>query len=180
MSTTHWYVVETRPRAEYAALTDIEAMMGLEVYLPQETRLRRTRKGKFVVQHPLLPGFLFVRATARSIFDVMRSQAVRSIVRSPGGAAHPIRPRTVNGTAWDFVDEMRSRENAGEFDFTPKRKPLIKGGEVRVMTGFFKDQIGRLLSAPTDGRVEVLMDGLFAGRMTVDVKALEGFGQVAA
>jgi hypothetical protein len=109
----------------------------------------------------------------RSIFDVLRSRAVRGIVRAPGGGAHPIRPKLVGGTLWHFVDELRSRENAGEFDFTPRQKPLVKGGEVRVMTGFFKDQISRLLSAPSEGRAEIMMAGLFAGRMTVDVRGLE-------
>lgn len=173
MPTASWFAIETRPRAEYAALADLEAMDGIDVYLPQETRLRRTRKGKFVVQHPLLPGFLFVNATGRSIFDVLRSKAVRGIVRAPGGAAHPIRPRVINGTPWHFVDEMRARENAGEFDFTPKLKPLVEGGNVRVLTGFFKDQIGKLISAPAEGRAEIMMGGMFAGRMSVDVRGLE-------
>ena len=172
--TKSWFAIETRPRAESAALADIQAMPDLEAYLPQETRLRRTRKGRFVVQHPLLPGFLFVRATAQTVFDVLKSKAVRSVVRSPGGAAHPIRPKLVDGKEWNVVDEMRARENAGEFDFTPKRTPLIQGGAVRVISGAFKDQIARLLSAPSEGRAEIMMQGMFAGRMTVDVRALEG------
>ena len=174
MNSTNWFVVQTTPRGELAALADIQAMDGLEAYLPQETRLRRTRKGKVVVQHPLLPGFLFVGTRTRSIFDTLRSKSVRGIIRSPGGAAHPIRSKTVNGTAWNFVDELRSRENAGEFDFTPKNRPLVEGAEVRVISGAFKDQIGRLLSAATaEGRAEIMMSGLFAGRMTVDARALE-------
>lgn len=67
MTTHNWFAVETRPRAELAALADIQTM-GLEAYVPQETRLRRTRRGKVVVQHPLLPGFIFVAAeTAGSV-----------------------------------------------------------------------------------------------------------------
>lgn len=126
-----------------------------------------------VAQHPLLPGFLFVGTQGRSVFNAMRSKAVRGIIRSTGPAAHPIRPKIVNGTAWNFVDELKSREIAGEFDFTPKHKPLVKDAEVRVISGVFKDQIGRLLSAPSGSRAEVLMSGLFAGRMTVDARALE-------
>lgn len=173
MNSTNWFVVQTTPRGELAALADIQAVDALEAYLPQETRLRRTRKGKVVVQHPLLPGFLFVGTQTRSIFDTLRSKSVRGIIRSPGGAAHPIRSKTVNGTAWNFVDELKSRENAGEFDFTPKNRPLVEGAEVRVISGAFKDQIGRLLSASAEGRAEIMMSGLFAGRMTVDARAIE-------
>ena len=35
-------------------------------------------------------------------------------------------------------------------------------------------EIGRVLSAPSEGRAEIMMDGLFSGRMTIDVRALEG------
>lgn len=116
MTTQNWFAVETRPRAELAALADIQAM-GLEAYVPQETRLRRTRKGKVVVQHPLLPGFIFVAAeSAQDVFRTLGSKAVRNVVRAPGGGAHPIRPKMVDGSPWHFVDEMRAREAAGDFD----------------------------------------------------------------
>lgn len=173
-----WFAVETRPRAEYAALADLTAM-GFEVYLPQETRLRRTRKGRIPAQHPLMPGFLFVGVQDRSIFDVLRSRAVRSIVRSPGGGAHPIRPRIVSGQPFHFVEDMRTRETAGEFDSTPRTAPLVKGGEARVLSGAFKDSIGKLLAAPANGRAEIMLKGLFGGRMTVDVRSLEGIALAA-
>jgi len=172
MPTDKWFAVQTRPRAEMTAMADITAM-GLEAYVPQETRIRRTHKGKETVQHPLLPGFVFVCAKSRSIFDVLKSRAVRDIVRSPGGDAHPIRPKIIDGWPVHFVDEMRAREAAGDFDFTPRRKHLTKGSNARVIAGFFKDQIGRLLTAPSEGRAEIMMGGLFSGRMTVDVRALE-------
>lgn len=174
MDNLNWFAIQTRPRAEFAALADIQAMDGLEAYLPQETRQRRTRKGKETVRHPLMPGILFVGCKARSIFDVLRSRAVRDIIRAPGGEARPIRPKMVDGSPWHIVDELRQREEAGDFDFTPRRKPLVKGGKARVLVGVFKDQIGRLMSTPFEGRAEIMMDGLFAGRMTVDVRALEG------
>lgn len=181
MDTTTWFAVETRPRAESAALANINSLDGFEAYAPQETRIRRTPKGKLTVQHPLMPGIIFVSTKTRPIFDVLKCLAVRDIMRTPcTGAPHALRPKTVNGTTWHFVDELRARENAGEFDYTPRRKPLVKGGEVRVLTGFFKDQIGRLLSAPTEGRAEIMMGGMFAGRMSVDVRGLEGFDQAAA
>lgn len=148
MTTTYWFAVETRPRAEYAALNDIQAM-GLEAYLPQETRQRRTYKGKEVVRHPLMPGFVFVGSTTppivdagspdhpHPIFQVLKSKSVRGLVRSPGGGVHPIRPRIVDGWAVNFVDDLRAREAAGDFDFTPRQKPAAKAR--RFMKGSLKE-----------------------------------------
>lgn len=141
MPTDSWFAVETRPRAEMTAMADINAM-GLEAYVPQETRIRRTHKGKEVVQHPLLPGFVFVCAKSRSIFEVLKSRAVRNVVRSPGGNAHPIRPKIVDGSPRHFVDEMRAREAAGDFDFTPRKKPAMRRPD--FLKGAFKDQLAAI------------------------------------
>nr|WP_312165619.1 transcription termination/antitermination NusG family protein [Brevundimonas diminuta] len=144
MTTHNWFAVETRPRAELAALADIQAM-GLEAYVPQETRLRRTRKGKVVVQHPLLPGFIFVAAeSAQDVFRTLGSKAVRNIVRAPGCAAHPIRPKIVNGWPVHFVDEMRAREAAGDFDYTPRPKP--QAVEKRWSAGGLKELMAQARS----------------------------------
>lgn len=142
MITTHWYAVETRPRAEYAALAEIAALGEFQTYCPQETRLRRTRKGRFVVQHPLMPSIVFVGSHVPPIVDVnspdhphpifklLKLPSVRALPRSPGGGVHPIRPAVVDGWRVNFVDHLRSREEAGEFDFTPRHpndtKPIIQ------------------------------------------------------
>lgn len=132
--TTYWFAVQTRPRAEFAALADINAMPGLEAYLPRETRQRRTFRGKEVVYTPVMPGFVFVGSPIRPINDVnspdhphpiysvLKSNAVRGLVRSAGGGVHPMRPLSVDGWRVDFVDYMRRREDAGDFDFTPRQK----------------------------------------------------------
>lgn len=134
MTTTYWFAVETRPRAEFAALADINAMPGLEAYFPRETRQRRTMRGKETVFHPVMPGFVFVGSPIRPtadvsspdhphpIYGVLKSKAVRGLVRSAGGGAQPMQPLSVQGWRVDFVDFMREREAAGDFDFTPRQK----------------------------------------------------------
>lgn len=157
MTTTYWYAVETRVRSENAALREISAIEGLEAYLPQETRLKRTRKGRFVVQHPLMPGFLFVGAKVppivdvnspdhpHPIFEVLKLQSVRAIVRGAGGGIQPIRPKIIDGWAVNFVDDLRQREAAGAFDFRPAAKPDV--AEVKTLTGAFKDQLAQVMKA---------------------------------
>lgn len=129
----YWYAVQTRPRAEYAALAEINGMPGLEAYLPQETRQRRTYKGKEPVHSPLMPGFIFVGSPVPPIMDaaspdhphpiyaVLKSKSVRDLVRSPGGGAHPIRAQVIDGWRVNFVDYLRQREAAGDFDFIPRQ-----------------------------------------------------------
>nr|WP_313041054.1 transcription termination/antitermination NusG family protein [Brevundimonas diminuta] len=138
MTTIYWYAVQTRPRAEYAALADINSMTSLEAYLPQGTRQRRTYRGKETVEHPLMPGFIFVGSTVPPIIDaaspdhphpiygVLKSKAVRNLVRSPGGGVHPIRPQVIDGWRVNFIDYLRERESAGAFDYTPRQKPEAK------------------------------------------------------
>jgi len=39
LKTMNWFAIQTRPRAEQAALADIRMMDGREAYPPQETRM---------------------------------------------------------------------------------------------------------------------------------------------
>lgn len=154
----NWFAIQTRPRAEQAALADIRMIDGLEAYLPQETRIRRTYKGKETVQHPLMAGFLFVGSTVpiivdvnspdhpHPIFQVLKSRAVRDIVRSPGGGVHPIRPMVVDGWRVDFIDHLKAQEAAGAFDYTPRAKPEAKAkrfqkGDLKDLMAFAKNTL---------------------------------------
>lgn len=155
LNKTYWYAVETRVRSEYAALREISAL-GFDCYLPQETRLKRTRKGRFVVQHPLMPGFLFVGTTVppiidvdspdhpHPIFQVLNLPSVRNLVRGAGGGIHPLRPRVVDGWRVDFVEHLRSREEAGDFDNRPREK--TEATKARTLTGAFKDQLAQVMA----------------------------------
>ena len=129
--------------------------MGFDCYLPQETRLKRTRKGRFVVQHALMPGFLFVGSKVppivdvnspdhpHPIFEILKLQSVRDIVRGAGGSIHPIRPRIVYGWPVNFVEDLRKREAAGAFDLRPREKNDTVN--VRSLTGAFKDQLAQVM-----------------------------------
>mgnify|MGYP002714623604 CR=1 FL=1 len=93
----YWYAVETRARAEQRAIAEIEALGEFQVYVPMETRLRRTRKGRVPVSHPLMPSIIFVGSTVPPIADVnspdyphpifklLKLSSVRALVRGAGG-----------------------------------------------------------------------------------------------
>lgn len=141
-TTTYWFAVETRARAEHRAIAEIEALGEFQVYVPMETRLRRTRKGRVPVSHPLMSSIIFVGSTVPPIADVnspdyphpifklLKLPSVRALTRGAGGMVHPIQPITVDGWRQDFVENLRAREAAGEFDFTPR--PPVEGQPRKV------------------------------------------------
>lgn len=153
ITTTYWFAVETRARAEQRAIAEIEALGEFQVYVPMEKRLRRTRKGRVPVSHPLMPSIIFVGSTIPPIADVnspdyphpifklLKLSSVRALVRGAGGMVHPIQPITVDGWCQDFVENLRSREAAGEFDFTPR--PPVEGQPRKV---FKKGDLAELMA----------------------------------
>lgn len=159
-----WYAVRCRPQAEAKAIAGLMERR-FDTYMPVEVRLRRTLKGRKRVEHPLIPGYIFVGVKSwQSLYFVTRVEAVQEVI-SVGGAAYPIPSR--------FVYDLMARQGTGEFDFTPRKKDLEKGAQARILSGPFKDEIGKLLSAPAEGRASILLAGLFAGNVTVDVRNLE-------
>lgn len=164
-----WFAVRTQAKREQAAETAIKELTRLDVFLPVETRLRRTHKGRTRVHSPLMPGYLFVGTNPDAkgdIYSCVSVSAVVDVVRLRSGQAAVINAR--------FINAMRAAMAAGEFDYTPKRKPLQVGGQVKIQAGPFQGLIAKLISAPAEGRARVLIgSGLFQGPTTIDVKNLE-------
>lgn len=159
-----WYAVRCRPQAEAKALDGLRERR-FDTYMPVETRLRRTLKGRKRVDHPLIPGYIFVGVKSwQSLYFVTRVEAVQEVI-SVAGEAYPIPSR--------FVYDLMARQSAGEFDFTPRKKDLVKGGKATVLSGIYKDRIAEIITAPAEGRAEIMMEGLWGGRMTIDIKNLE-------
>ncbi len=163
-----WYAVRCRGGAERKAADGLREM-GFDVYTPMETRFRRDPKTRQAVnvEHPLIPSYLFVgvKTWGPRIYEVQSVEPVHDVVRYASREAAPIRPR--------FVDELRARQAAGEFDFTPKRKTIKEGGQALILTGSFQGHIGKVLSVPPEGRAQIMLSGIFAGTVTIDVKNLE-------
>lgn len=162
-----WYAVATNPRCETRAASGLRER-GFDVFLPVETRWKRSRaKARERVDTPLLTGYLFVGLNpGKSLYDVRLQDGVRGIVAGSSGKAAEIRPA--------FVYELQARQAAGEFDHTPaKRSAYARGGKARILNGPFKDQIGEMLAADDKGRVQLMLQGLFAGKMWVDDDHLE-------
>jgi transcription antitermination factor NusG len=149
-----WYVFRTRPQAEVRSRDRLREM-GYTTFLAMEKRLRRTRKGKEAVEHPLVPSYLFAAVgPGQSLYDALAVDGVADVLRV-GGNAHPI-PAA-------FVYDLQARQMAGEFDHTPKARIWRKGDPARIIHGPFQGHIGKIVAAPVDGRATILLDGLFGG-----------------
>ena len=61
LTQAHWYAVQTRPRHEKKVLGEL-TLKSIESYLPVLSQVHRWSDRRKVVQVPLFPGYIFVRA----------------------------------------------------------------------------------------------------------------------
>jgi transcriptional antiterminator RfaH len=160
-----WYVFRAASRGEAKAAEHLQEL-GFDRHVPMETRWHRNKKGREPKDRPLIPGYVFVAIRPdQSVYAALQADGVSSVLGF-GGEAKPI--------SAGFVNELKARQAAGEFDRTSaKRFRLKPGDEARVLHGPFRDQIGKLISVGDDGRVKLLLSGLFSGGFALDSDAIE-------
>jgi transcriptional antiterminator RfaH len=120
ITSSHWYVVQTKPRAEARALENLQRQ-GFEVFLPMIT-LQKVRRAKLThVTEPMFSRYLFLRTTP-AMEDL-------SVVRSTMGVSQMVRFGTVPAKvphAW--VEGMREKPAVQETLLKPGDKLLLSGG----------------------------------------------------
>jgi len=124
-----WVVVRAKPQMERTAEEEISAR-GMVAYCPvYQYEFKHHRQKKWIVRpYPLFRGYLFMRADNINWYKLTRCKAVHSILRSVGG--EPI------GLAAPVVDEIRARQEAGDFDMLRVHGELVKPGQkVKVLEG---------------------------------------------
>lgn len=164
-----WYAFRTAARAEARASEHLRER-GFDHHLPMETRWHRTRKGREPKDRPFIPGYVFVAIRPdQSVYAALQAEGVQAVLGF-GGEARPI--------SAGFVNELKMRQVAGEFDRTSSKRFRLKPGDsARVLNGPFRDQIGTLISVGDDGRVRLLLSGLFSGGIALDSDAIEAADQ---
>jgi transcriptional antiterminator RfaH len=144
MSTSAWYVVETKRHREQVAGAFL-AQDGIASYLPRIAQWPRPAVGAEVA--PLFPGYLFVRvALERQYQRVTRMVGVKTFV-SFGGLPVPLTDET--------IDTLRRREGP---DGLIRYDAGVEATEVEVIDGPFRGLtavVERRLTARD--RVRVLM-----------------------
>lgn len=188
--TLQWFCVKTNPQCEAKVRASLREQ-GFDAYLPETTVWRRTKLAKRErVNRPLLTGYLFVGIgpDARGgIYDVRMIDGVRGFVCNADGvpadftevpalddAGQPVRGADGKLVTFRPVYELQARQAAGEFDQTPaRRSPFRKGGQAKILAGPFKGHVGEMLEADDEGRVRLMLKGIFKGGIVVDDDHLE-------
>ncbi len=164
-SARSWYLVYTKPRQEYVALTNL-ARQGYSVYLPRVRQARKRQGRRVTVVEPLFPRYLFIHLdTHADNWGPIRSTlGVASLVRFGQ------KPARVPD---DLVIFLKAREGCDGVHEWAEKKPQV-GGRVRVAEGAFQGYEGILLARTSRERVVVLLDVLGRQiRMQVGVGQLE-------
>jgi len=154
-----WYVVNTKPKNEDRAATNLSGG-GIEVLAPK-LRLRKYKNGRFVyVVEQMFPSYIFVKFDPIDDFRLVKyARGVKTIVHF----ADRIVP--VQDEAIAFI---RSKLDDGVA--TVEKKMFEKGGKILIKEGPFKGLSG-IFEKELEGkeRVMILLDSVkFSVSMEID------------
>jgi transcription elongation factor/antiterminator RfaH len=143
-----WFLAHTQPKSEWKAQLHLGAQ-GFTSFLPQFRKTIRHARQLKTVQAPLFPRYVFVVLN----LDRDRWLAVRStvgvscLVTTRDGRPLPV-PAGI-------VESLIERS---ENDLTRLDAGLVKGQQVRILSGPFADFVGTLERLSGAGRVKVLLE----------------------
>lgn len=154
-----WYSIRAKVKREQVAACSIRKIVGMQVFAPQITFMRKTKQGPKRFTEALFPGYIFVHG---NFFEHRRHlMAMNGVVGAVHFADHyPRLPQEV-------IDGLR--EHLGGDHAESKPRPLQPGDEVQIAEGPFAQMAATVCSMEKGSdRVAVLID--FLGRnMSVHV-----------
>ena len=142
-----WFLAHAQPKSEWKAELHLGAQ-GFKTYLPQiQKTIRHARKLR-TVRAPLFPRYLFVA------LDLGRDRWLS--IRSTIGVSRLFTTRDGRPVPVP-VGIVESLIERSEADITRLDVGLVKGQQVRVLSGPFADFVGTLERLDGAGRVQVLL-----------------------
>ncbi|MEJ2071661.1 MAG: transcription termination/antitermination NusG family protein [Syntrophobacterales bacterium] len=134
---------------------------GLEIFLPRLTVVRQWRDRKKLLQVPLFPGYLFVRAVLETptYYDIIKLPGVVRILGNKG-RLETVPPETI---------ESIKLTVASDRPYYPYRY-LLKGKWVRVVEGPLAGIIGIIREHKEQKRKLVIEVELFRRAMAVELE----------
>ena len=142
-----WFVAHTLPKSEWKAELHLGAQ-GFRTFQPQIRKTIRHARQLKTVRAPLFPRYLFV------ILDLERDRWLS--VRSTVGVSFLFSSRD-GGPVPVPIGIVESLIERSEDSLTRLDSDLVKGQQVRILTGPFVDFIGTLDRLSAAGRVRVLL-----------------------
>jgi transcription elongation factor/antiterminator RfaH len=142
-----WFVAHTLPKSEWKAELHLGAQ-GFRTFQPQIRKTIRHARQLKTVRAPLFPRYLFVILDLeRDRFLSVRSTVgVSSLFSNRDGRPVPVPIGIVESLIERSDDSLTRLDN-----------DLVKGQQVRILTGPFVDFIGTLDRLNAAGRVRVLL-----------------------
>jgi transcriptional antiterminator RfaH len=147
---SHWYVVQTQPRAETKAAAHL-ARQGFDTYLPHYLKRRRHARRVETVVAPLFPRYMFVAVD----MAVQRWRAIQSTVGVSHLVCHGDGPAAVSP---DIIHGLMAREDERGFVRLDRRPPFAPGDKVRILEGVFSACLGLFEGVADRERVAILLD----------------------
>ncbi len=135
----HWFALYTRPRCEFKAQIEIEAV-GVETYLPSTIQVRQWSDRKKKVKQPLLIGYIFIKGTERERLNALEVQSIVRCVTDRGRAAK----------IPDFQMENLRNFIQGDKRYTVQDS-IPKGTSILIKSGPFQGVTGVLID-DSDGK----------------------------
>jgi len=142
-----WFLVHTQPKSEWKAKLHLGAQ-GFRPYLPQIQKTIRHARKLSTVRAPLFPRYLFVALDLERDrwLSVRSTIGVSRLCTTQDGRPVPV-PIGIVESLIVRSDGSVTRMDAG----------LVKGQQVRILSGPFVDFIGTLERLDGAGRVQVLL-----------------------
>lgn len=139
--TSRWFCVVTNPNCQARAALGLHEL-GYRSFYPKVRRWVTHARTKQAKERPLLGRYIFVEVDPKndqqSFYAVRAVNGVESILSSWQQTARGPRFEPAEFST-DWVDSMRLRQMAGEWDATRGDIPI--GARVRLMQGEFADQL---------------------------------------
>lgn len=154
-----WYCLQCLPKRERISAENIRSRIGIEVFCPRITYLKRTRRGKVRFTEALFPGYLFVRCDITvSLRHLLSMRGVKALLRY--GTYIPTVPDNI-------ISVLRTKLGGEHLEI--ERPAISAGSEVVILEGPFKN-LTAIVSGqvPARERVQLLLE--FLGQeITVDM-----------
>jgi transcription antitermination factor NusG len=163
-----WYAIHTKPQQEAIATRDLRRL-GIEVFFPTQRIRRHTKRAGTLVprwiSRPYFPRWIFVDASAESLWRVRRVAAVAGIA-----GAGPEAPIAIPDAVMQVIMAGANAEGVMGSRDEVSRKRFETAAKVLVTDGALKGAIGSILADNGGDMISVLI-GMLGGTRTIKVRA---------
>ena len=153
VETANWCALSVKSRHEFAVENELIAK-GIEAFLPAFKKLRQWKDRKKLIDFPLFPGYLFIRAQSKpeELSAVIHTRGVVSVISGEAGRPVPVPEAEINA--------LKLLVGSGaQIDIYPHLK---QGVRVRILRGLLQGVEGVIASK--DGRFSLIVNIEILGR----------------